>query len=66
MQTQWRMGFSGATGLDYQAVDMVARVQGIRLDRLMLEKVQALEAAQLNSWAEQRKANKNGGDKSGD
>lgn len=58
MQTQWRMGFSGATGLDYQAVDMVARVQGIRLDRLMLENIQALEAAQLNSWAEQRKANK--------
>lgn len=58
MQTQWRMGFGGATGLDYQALDTVARVQGIRLDRLMLEKIQALEGAQLNRWAEQRKANK--------
>jgi len=65
LQTQWRIGFSGATGLDYQAVDMVARVQGIRLDRVMLEKIQALEGAQLKRWAEIRTENREKGEADG-
>ena len=46
------MGFGGATGLDYMAVRLVARMLGVRMDRMMLETIQALEAAQLQRWAE--------------
>ncbi len=48
------MGFGGATGLDYLAVDKTANWLGVRMNRLMLEKIQALEANQLNRWAQQR------------
>lgn len=54
MQTQWRTGFGGATGLDYLAVGLVAKTLGVRMHRLTLEKIQALEASQLHRWAEQR------------
>ena len=30
MQTQWRTGMSGATGLDYSALEPVMRLQGIK------------------------------------
>ncbi|MBU1040143.1 MAG: DUF1799 domain-containing protein [Proteobacteria bacterium] len=50
--TQWRVGMGGAVGLDYLAVEMVAKTLGIRMDRPMLEKLQALEHAQLDRWAE--------------
>jgi hypothetical protein len=30
MQTQWRTGMSGATGLDYNALEPVMRLQGIK------------------------------------
>lgn len=55
MRSQWRVGFGGATGLDYLAVDKTAQWLGVGMNRLMLEKIQALEMSQLNRWAEQRK-----------
>lgn len=58
--TQWRVGMGGAVGLDYPAVEMVARAMGVRMDRPMLEKIQALEHAQLNRWAKLRKSGSNG------
>jgi hypothetical protein len=45
------VGFGGATGLDYPAVAKVAELLGMRMDRMMLETIQALEAAQLDRWA---------------
>ncbi|MCW8158971.1 hypothetical protein D7243_22655 [Stutzerimonas stutzeri] len=30
MQTQWRTGMSGATGLDYNALEPVMRLRGIK------------------------------------
>lgn len=62
MQTQWRVGFGGATGLDYLALDKTAAWLGVRMNRLMLEKIQILETSQLNRWAAQRKTKKGQGD----
>ena len=30
MSTQWRVGMSGATGLDYNALPVVMRMNGVR------------------------------------
>lgn len=57
MQTQWRTGMGGATGLDYGAVLAylrdVARVRGRRL-REVFEGIQAAESEVLQVWAESR------------
>jgi hypothetical protein len=59
--TQWRVGFGGAVGLDYLAVDRVAQIMGIRMDRLMLHKIRTLEVNQLHRNALTRQA-QSGGD----
>ena len=64
MQTQWRVGFGGPTGLDYQAVDRAAKWLGVRMDRLMLEQIQTLEINQLRRFAEIRQRNKGNPDAS--
>lgn len=61
MQTQWRVGMSGATGLDYAGVrawlDECGPSQrkhpGKR--REMFLGIQAAERGTLDAWAEQRK-----------
>lgn len=50
-QTQWRIGFSGATGLDYGALEIVGRAIDVSLAEV-LPLVQTLEAEQLAIWAE--------------
>jgi hypothetical protein len=49
MQTQWRMGFSGPTGLDYNALPVVEQRLGISPDDAaeLFGDVQAMEAAAL-------------------
>lgn len=54
IQTQWRTGYDGPTGLDYNALYRVARTIGTRIDRAMLDKIQALEFDLLNELAERR------------
>lgn len=54
-QTQWRIGFAGATGLDYTALFGVAAAQGLTVDGTMLRKVQLLEGMTLQHWAKERK-----------
>lgn len=57
LQTQWRVGMGGATGLDYAAALAVLRtVHGLRGDALRetFELVRAAELAVLEVWAEQR------------
>ena len=49
-QTQWRIGFSGATGLDYVALEIVGRAIGVPLEPV-LPLVQVLESEQLALWA---------------
>jgi hypothetical protein len=60
VQTQWRMGFGGATGLDYLALEKTAQWLGVRMDRLMLEKIQTLESNQLRRFAEIRERDREG------
>ncbi|WP_196913113.1 DUF1799 domain-containing protein [Pseudomonas nitroreducens] len=50
MSTQWRIGMSGASGLDYSALPTVMKFEGVRKrDRLdVFDCVQVLERAALD------------------
>ena len=52
-RTQWRVGFSGAVGLDYVALEIVARTLGISLDTV-LPLIQVLENEQMEIWKEEK------------
>ena len=52
-QTQWRVGFSGATGLDYNAVFKVADTLGIKVNEHVLRGVNAVESMMLERWHEE-------------
>jgi Phage related hypothetical protein (DUF1799) len=57
LQTQWRVGMSGATGLDYTAVAAYLRdVVGIKKKDLpeRFAEIRAMEVAALNEWAAQQ------------
>ncbi len=53
VQTQWRFGFDGPTGLAYEGVDVVCRCEGFDL-RDHLRGLQNLEAARLNFIRQKR------------
>lgn len=55
VQTQWRVGMSGATGLDYPAVWAVLdrRLPRRRRDEAF-EAIRGMERAVLTVWADQR------------
>ena len=55
VQTQWRTGFSGATGLDYNALFHVSRAIKIKIDADVLRKIRELEAMMLELWSKKRK-----------
>lgn len=61
VQTQWRIGMGGATGLDYTAVlahlRRVARLRGKPLRRVF-RAIQAAEAEVLQFWSESREADR--------
>jgi hypothetical protein len=57
-QTQWRTGFAGATGLDYNALFSVAGALGITVDAAILRGIGILESMTLQYWAKE-KANEN-------
>lgn len=54
VQTQWRVGMAGRTGLDYTAVLAYCRAQGLRGDELrdVFAGLQACELAVLEHQAE--------------
>jgi hypothetical protein len=52
--TQWRIGMSGATGLDYNAIRWAFEMYGVSDQREMFEGLQVMEAAALGAM------NKNG------
>lgn len=56
MQTQWRVGMAGATGLDYAGVRALFDEEGLAGDerREVFAGIRAAEAAALEVWAEQR------------
>lgn len=56
VQTQWRVGFGGREGLDYNAVEIVMQRRGIpeeKRDRLFAD-LQVIELAALAAWSEKR------------
>lgn len=56
VQTQWRVGMGGATGLDYAGVRAFLDEQQLAGDerREVFAGIQACERATLDVWAEQR------------
>jgi hypothetical protein len=57
LQTQWRVGMSGATGLDYTAVTAYLRdIAGVKKKDLpeRFAEIRAMEVATLNEWAAQQ------------
>ncbi|HEZ1442680.1 TPA: DUF1799 domain-containing protein [Neisseria meningitidis] len=53
VSTQWRIGMSGATGLDYSAVAAVMECGNIKSKKrkALLEKVRLMELEVLSMWA---------------
>lgn len=54
VETQWRVGMNGATGLDYNAIRWAFEMYGVSDQREMFEGLQVMEAAALGAM------NKNG------
>ena len=56
LQTQWRVGMAGATGLDYTAVIAHLRASGLRGEPLReaYAAIREAESATLEVWAEER------------
>lgn len=61
VQSQWRVGMGGATGLDYTGVQACLRLQGHRGAALreLFAGIQACERATLEAWAEAREREQN-------
>lgn len=57
MASQWRIGMNGATGLDYNALPLVARYKGIRLTPERFEAVQVMENEALLVFGERNERN---------
>jgi hypothetical protein len=58
VQTQWRVGFSGATGLDYAGVEAAARLRGTALTADTFDRLQVLERAWLAALGDVRERGK--------
>lgn len=56
LQTQWRVGMAGATGLDYTAIEPTLRLLGEPAAAWpdIFEGVQVMERETLRVWAERR------------
>lgn len=57
LQTQWRTGMAGATGLDYTALQATLGLMGIKkkLWPELFQLIRAMEIATLDEWGKQRK-----------
>lgn len=54
LQTQWRVGMCGPTGLDYAAMPVTAQGMQIDLTPDVFEQVRVMEAEALRLFAEKR------------
>ncbi|HBB9211356.1 TPA: DUF1799 domain-containing protein [Escherichia coli] len=45
--TQWNMGFSGATGLNYSSVALVCDIMGVKLDSELFNEIMLFERKAL-------------------
>jgi len=57
-QTQWNVSMSGLVGLNYQSVDMVAKILEIELTAYHLNLIRSLEAATLEHYRKESEAKK--------
>ena len=48
--TQWRTGPCGVTGLDYNALFLVAGALGVNVDEKVLNGIRLLEGLSLERW----------------
>lgn len=63
IQSQWRIGMGGATGLDYVAAYRVAETIGVEIDDEVLPLLQVLEAEQLETWGDRAERDRAKGQK---
>lgn len=54
MQTQWRVGMAGRTGLDYTAVRNGLELLGEEIDAETFRGITIMERAALATWAQGR------------
>lgn len=56
LQSQWMVGMSGPTGLNYAGVEVCMRLRGTKKSeqRALFDSIQAMEQAALEAWAAQR------------
>lgn len=54
VQTQWRYGFSGPTGLDYCGVEAAMRMAKVGNQELIFSDLQIMEVAALKTLAAER------------
>jgi len=54
LQTQWIVGFSGATGLNYPSLEYLCRLYSVKDPVTVFEGVQVMEAAALTIMHEQK------------
>ena len=54
LATQWRVGFGGRTGLDYQSVVALMALRKTKKREAMFEALQAMEHAALDEFNRQR------------
>jgi len=52
LQTQWRVGARGATGIDYMAMIALANLMAIEITPTLFIKISRLEDITLKHWAE--------------
>jgi len=52
------MGFSGATGLNYQSIDFLFKLYNIKDRKTIFEEIQVIEAAALKKIKELQESNK--------
>jgi len=54
VQTQWRVGFGGATGLDYPGCEAAARMAGIEVTADLFDGLRVCEAAAMQAMSERQ------------
>jgi len=48
---QWRSGFSGPTGLDFQVILIIADKIGVEVDQYLLDKLELYESITMNEMS---------------
>lgn len=55
MMTQWNIGFSGATGLNYQSLEWLCKLYAVKDSVAIFEGVQLMEMAALSAMNSKNK-----------